>query len=58
MFQVMCCKLGKDVPTLRNFPKLEFSSQHRIGSKSNKNKGDQKLKEKGIQNNPSTKISR
>lgn len=22
MFQVMCCKLGKDVPTLRNFPKL------------------------------------
>ena len=39
MMRVMCAKLGKDVPKLRDCPKLEFSSQNKIGSKGNKNKG-------------------
>lgn len=38
MMQVMCAKLNQDVPKLKNFPKLEFSSQNKIGSKSSKNK--------------------
>lgn len=38
MMQVMCAKLNHDVPKLKNFPKLEFSSQNKISSKSNKNK--------------------
>jgi hypothetical protein len=41
MMQVMCRKLGKDAPTIRNFPILQFSSQNRQGSKNGKKKFDQ-----------------